>query len=274
MHHEILTPTDVARLEEPRQARWVTRVCRRWEAVAGGVVGSSGAGNWINTAVALGLAGPVTPAEVDRVIAFFESEGIEPRFEVCPDADASLIVLLGERGFRIKFFEHVLARRLSGSIDAIVPEPDGLSIRRVNAGDEADVRLFATTAVSGFVPTGQEMTELMLELPMREARRPEALNYLAFIGDQAAGAGSASADGEVGSLFGVSVLPPFRRRGVQQHLLAHRLRELRERGVKVATIGSLPGSPTARNVLRMGFAVAYTKVGLVRPGPGLVPTPV
>ena len=40
---------------------------------------------------------------------------------------------------------------------------------------------------------------------------------------------------------------------------------------RCATIGSLPGSPTERNVRRMGFHVAYVKPHLIRPGPGLKP---
>jgi hypothetical protein len=41
------------------------------------------------------------------------------------------------------------------------------------------------------------------------------------------------------------------------------------RGCILATISSRPGIPTERNALRLGFTMAYTKVILVRPGPGL-----
>ena len=67
--------------------------------------------------------------------------------------------------------------------------------------------------------------------------------------------------------------PRARRKGVQQALIAARLRVLRDRGVFLATIGSRPGEGTERNVWRMGFQVAYTKVVLVKPEKGLVPTP-
>ena len=73
------------------------------------------------------------------------------------------------------------------------------------------------------------------------------------------------------ALFGLAVVPEYRRRGVQQALIAERLRLARDAGARVATIGSRPGHSTERNVRRMGFQTAYTKVSLVRPGAGLRP---
>ncbi len=72
------------------------------------------------------------------------------------------------------------------------------------------------------------------------------------------------------ALFALAVLPAYRRRGVQQALIAARLRAAAEAGATVVTISALPGVATERNARRMGFQVAYTKVVLVRPGAGLV----
>jgi GNAT superfamily N-acetyltransferase len=66
------------------------------------------------------------------------------------------------------------------------------------------------------------------------------------------------------------VLPRFRRRGIQQALMAARLEHAASRGARFATIGARPGIPTNRNAMRMGFRLAYTKVVLVKPGPALV----
>ena len=74
----------------------------------------------------------------------------------------------------------------------------------------------------------------------------------------------------VWAFFGLRVLPEFRRRGIQQALIAARLNYAAARGARLATIGSRPGAGTERNVRRMGFATAYTKPVMVRPGPGLV----
>jgi GNAT superfamily N-acetyltransferase len=71
-------------------------------------------------------------------------------------------------------------------------------------------------------------------------------------------------------LFGLAVHADFRRRGIQQALIAARLEFARERGCRIATIGSRPGAGTERNVRRFGFQVAYTKAIVAQPGPGLV----
>lgn len=61
------------------------------------------------------------------------------------------------------------------------------------------------------------------------------------------------------------------RHGIQQTLIAVRLNLAVERGIRVATIGSRPGTGTERNGRRMGFQTACTKCILARPGPGLIP---
>ena len=82
------------------------------------------------------------------------------------------------------------------------------------------------------------------------------------------GAGKADVTEVVGGLFGLSVLPAWRRRGVQQALIVARLEALRERGCRWATISSEPGVATERNARRMGFELAYTKVDLRQLGGG------
>ena len=80
-------------------------------------------------------------------------------------------------------------------------------------------------------------------------------------------------DGSRCELKRLYVRPAFRGRGIQQALIAVRLGRARERGCTIACIHSRPGIPTERNAARLGFALAYHKVVLVRPGPGLAPSP-
>lgn len=72
-------------------------------------------------------------------------------------------------------------------------------------------------------------------------------------------------------LFGLSVLPEYRKRGIQQAMIGERLRIARQEGAHFATISARPGVATERNARRMGFEVAYTKAIVVRPGAGLRP---
>jgi predicted acetyltransferase len=80
--------------------------------------------------------------------------------------------------------------------------------------------------------------------------------------------------GDLATLYGVSVVPDMRRRGIQLAMMAWRLREAARRGAVIVTIGSLPGASTESNAMRMGFRVAYTKAVMVRPGAGLTPVEV
>ena len=75
------------------------------------------------------------------------------------------------------------------------------------------------------------------------------------------------------SLFGASVLPAFRRRGIQQALISARLQTALSLGADLASITSHPGIPTERNAARLGFQLAYVRAVMVKRGPELVPSP-
>ena len=70
------------------------------------------------------------------------------------------------------------------------------------------------------------------------------------------------------ALFGMSTDISHRRRGVQGAVIAARLNYAAANGATLATIGAMPGIATERNVRRLGFQLAYTKVHLVKPGRG------
>lgn len=262
---------DIARREEKRIAVGLADVAHEALAVGGGFACRGDPGTWVNSAVGMGLAGPVEAAEMDRVIRWFEGAGVEPRFEVTPFADGSLVTALAERGFTVKVFENVFYRELkAGDVFATeYPAPEGLEIVAVDPGDAALVREVAETVTKGFAANGAEPRESDMALMMRCLRHPRCTGMLARINGEGAGAGFLELYEGLAGLFGLSVLPNFRRRGVQQALLAYRLRRALERGADLATISSRPGVATERNVRRMGFQVAYTKVILVRAGEGL-----
>lgn len=262
---------DIARREEKRVAVGLADVALESLAVGGGTACRGDPGTWVNSAVGMGLAGPVESSEIDRVIGWFEGAGIEPRFEVTPFADESLVSALGKRGFAVKLFENVFYRELKAGdvFETEYPAPEGLEIVPVDPRDAGLVREFAETVARGFAPPEVPAREVDVDLMMRCARHPRCTGVLARINGQAAGAGSLELFDGLAGLFGLSVLPKFRRRGIQQALLAFRLRRALEAGADLATISSRPGVATERNVRRMGFQVAYTKVILVRAGEGL-----
>lgn len=281
----MLMPIEIARMEEARQARAMTEIAPVNEPVMGGVMSFLEPGSWANQACGVGLAGPVSDDEIVRFVAFYVTRGVEPRVELSQFADLSLITGLGRRGFDVRQFETVLARAIDPGEDVLAAMPgawpvdeDGrrLEIARVDSADEAMVLESLRVAMSGFMPEGYTPSAGEIEMHRRIVAHPHGEVIVARFGSAVVGSGGAEYPRDeaipVGVLFGVSVLPAFRRRGVQQAMILRRVQRAQELGARVAVIHSLPGASTDRNAMRLGFAPCYTKVIMARRGEGLVPS--
>ncbi|HBS28885.1 MAG TPA: hypothetical protein DEB06_05425 [Phycisphaerales bacterium] len=271
-----LFPAEVARLEEPRGVADLTHAADISEPILGGVMARSAPGVWTNHALGLCMDQPADGRSLDHLVGFYADHAIEPRVEVCPMADESLLKGLASRGFVLKGFESVLARALESgdNISALVPPPGGLSFDPIDPADDAALREYCGLIYRAFFPAEHPgPSDADMGAMLRFIRRPGTIAVRAIIEGRFIGGGSVTVSGPVASLAGAAVIEPFRRRGVQQHLLAHRLRLASRAGARIATIGSKPGVATERNVLRMGFTMAYTRAILVRPGEGLVGEP-
>lgn len=268
-----LSYIEIARLVERKQALAAAELALESQRLADGWLSYGGPGAYVNKACGLGLDGPVTDAELDTLVTFFTSRGIEPRVELCPFAHPSLPAGLAQRGLVLQQFVNVFFRKLPPGEAPLVTPLEGISIERVDPSDEVALRRFVEVVESGFLPEGtQEVPEVLMNLGFKAARKPTQDCFVARVGDTLVGAaGCDSRDGAT-ALFGASVKPAWRRRGIQQALIAARLERARERGSYLATVMSSPGIPTERNAARLGFAMAYTRVILVKHGEGLIPT--
>lgn len=265
---------EIAVREERRQALATVDIGDESEPVGGGWMTFAGAGSWANQACALGIDGPVSGADLDRLVEFYRSRGVEPRIEVCSFAHESLLVGLAERGFVLKEFENVFVRTLDGVDDWRALHPNGwpmeVGLARVDPTDADQVEEHVRVAMSGFT---EVPNEAMLEAGRRSTRHPETVAFNAVVDGRLVGAGAMGLSQGIGVLFGTSVLPEFRRRGIQLALILERLRVASEGGAPFVTIHSAPGISTERNAARLGFTLAYVKVVMVRPTPGLAPSP-
>ena len=255
---------ELARLEESRQALGISEVATVAERIAGGAMCFDGPGSWANLACAIGLDGPVTDDDLDRLVGFFVSRSVEPLVELCPFADASLVTGLARRGFTLRGFENVLFRSLNQADpppEAVAAVP-GLEVVEVDVRDTAQVRTFIEVSTSGCRPLDVPINESLFELSRRVVEHPRCTSYLALVDGEPAGGGTVEVLPPLAALFGTSVLSAFRRRGAQRALIERRLTHAGASGCTVATIQSRPGIPTKRNALRAGFSVAYTKVSL------------
>jgi len=273
----LLSLRDIAILEEARQARGTVEVGWESEQIAGGSMTFAGEGSWANQACGLGLQGPVADDKLDRLVDFYVSRGVEPRIEVCPFADETLIAGLSRRGFELREFENVLARRLTPDEDLRSLHPHGwpldLTLVHVDPGDPAQVRTFVDVSTQGFRTDGEPLSAVYKAATTKMVEHVRCDSFLARVNNIDVGGGAMESADRVAGLFGTSVAPAYRRKGIQAALILRRLERARERGCELAVIHSQPGIATERNALRMRFFLAYTKVILAMPGPGLVPSP-
>jgi GNAT superfamily N-acetyltransferase len=231
-------------------------------AIAGGIACFAGVGSPLTQAQGLGFDGPVSEEDLDRLEAFYFDLGSPAQVIVCPLADFSLAAALGARGYRPTEFENVFYLPLDS--DTSAPEAHAAIEARPVVAAEADT--WADVVSEGFAGTPDISPDLR-ELARVIYGVTTATPYLALDSGVPAGGGTLCAAEGAALLAGSSVLPRYRNRGIHSALLRARLDQARRLGCDIAFMGALPGSGSQRNVERLGFRVAYTRVAFVRDPP-------
>ncbi|MBI4911885.1 MAG: GNAT family N-acetyltransferase [Acidobacteria bacterium] len=219
-----------------------------------------GPGHPLSQALAMGLAGPLDQADLDRIEAHLSREGGRPQYELCPLADPGLFQALGQRGYRIQEFQLAWSRVLAPSEEWEAPPP-GLEI-----GPGRDPEAFLRVVMAGFLECGPEAVPAeVLEAFMPSAKAPGTQLWCASRDGELLGGGTLFLHEGTAVLSGAGVPPRHRRKGVQGALIRARLAAARAAGCDLAVSGTAPGSPSQRNMERHGFRVAYPKVVLLAP---------
>ncbi len=260
----------IVRLEETRISSAVRDVAKYSMVTEGGGIACRGEpGEWTNCVYGLGLEGPVSVEGFKKIINYYRDFGLEPRLELNPFVGEETIRNCGEAGFKVTIFENVLYRLLSKD-DVYCPVqgfPDGVEYRVTDNKNETELRLHCEVAMSGFI---ENPTEEDFATWKRMLHHPKIKAVAAWCDGKMVGAGAVEIHEEIAALISLSVLKGYRGKGIQQGLISKRLEIARDQGVKVATIGSIAGAATDRNVMRMGFQIAYTKLIMHFPEAGLV----
>ena len=232
------------------------------EVIAGGTAVFGGTTYPANHIVGMGLYGPVTEDDIDRVEHFYRSRYVPCEIVISPLCDRSLAETLGKREYRVTEFNSVLIRRLEDCKAA--ESPPGISIERVTSGTE---KSWNEAILRGFAEYGPLPPNLFLPF----ATIAGSLNFVALVDGVAVGGGMGQImpKAQIAALFGTATVPEYRGRGVQTALIQHRLGEAAEAGCEYAVVSTLPGSGSQRNMERRGFKVAYTKIVMVRTWPEL-----
>lgn len=225
------------------------------ERISGGVAIFCGVNSPLTQVIGLGLDGPVSSEDLDRLEQCYFARGDGVRVELCPLAHSSVPAEFGKRNYRVIEFSNVMARAITKG-DRWADPGSGVTTERL---EPAHVELWTRTVAQGFAEQ-YPITPELLEVMQVFATTPRAECYLARVNGNVAGGGTLALRDGVAGLFGSSTLPEFRGRGVQTALLNTRLRRAGEAGCDLAMCIAQPGSTSARNVLRARFETLYTRV--------------
>lgn len=232
-----------------------------WAEVGGGVAGYLGTGSPVNGTAGFGMGGEVTTADVETLEHFFTDRGEQPLASVCPMAHPSVAHVFGARGWTIGAFENVLVRSLDSRVR--LPEPDPhVDIHIAHTPDELE--LWALMVANGF-SAPDDPTPAEMRLGRAAVARDDSVFLIGYVDGKPAGTGELQTEGGVGWLSADTTLPQFRGRGVQRSLQRVRLALAAAAGCDIAVSESLPGSGSQRNMERLGFRVAYTRVDAAGP---------
>lgn len=212
--------------------------------VAGGCVASLGPGSPLTHALGMGMNGPVSAEDFDRVEAFYLRRDAAPNIDICPLADVSMIELLGKRGYRPLEFNNVLVRRI------VAEDRGGPLMMPVD-----DCERWSLTMARCFY--GEENIPEDLMVASRALFRARSAS--SFLIDEVAGCGFMVQSG-LATFYADGTRAQARGRGLQSAFIRARIALSAERGCDLATASTLPGSQSQRNYERAGFRVAYTKI--------------
>lgn len=226
-----------------------------WIEVGGAYAMFDGVGSPLTQTFGLGIFEDTTAAHLDELEAFFKDRGADVFHEVSPLADQSIMVMLGDRGYRPIELTSVMYQELSersrnGDFDSQITT-------RVIDDSEAD--LWAQTAAAGWATVYESLEEFMLAFGKIAARTSGGHPFIAELDGRPIAAGGFQIFDEVCILAGASTVPEFRRKGAQNALLQARLQFAIDRGCTLAMMCALPGSQSQKNAQKNGFNIAYTR---------------
>ena len=223
-----------------------------WIEIAGAYAMFDGVASPLTQTFGLGVFQAPTAGDLDRLEAFFHARGAPAYHEVSPLADAALVPLLNERGYRPFEFTSVMYRPIAVGEGALTATP---AVRLLG---EDEQELYSRVAAEGWREAGYG--EFMLEIGRVSANTEGLHLFVAELDGVAIAVGAMHLRDGIAHLAGASTIPEGRRRGAQLALLEHRLQYAAAHGCDIAMMCALPGSGSQRNAERHGFRIAYTRI--------------
>lgn len=223
------------------------------EPFAGGVAVFAGVGSPMTHALGIGVSGPVSVEEMERMEAFFRKRGSACLIDLCPLADTSVIAYVQSHPYRITEFNNVMVRRIHTE-DVFEPVS---GVRLVPAEEMGTWARVVSEGFSEAMPVTDEMMKMMTETC------GGSQCWLAGDGTPVAAAAMGIFE-SVALFYGDATLMSARRQGWQSAFIRRRLAAAQEQGCDLAVACVLPGSGSHRNYERAGFQLIYMRVNLMR----------
>jgi hypothetical protein len=212
----------------------------------------------INRVTGLGVHGPPTDAELHEIDSFFRDAGTRYAIGVSPAA-SGLVARLEARGFEPGYAWMKFRR---GVVEPPPPVETELRVEEIGAEDGP--------AFGSVVARGYGLPDAAAEWLGSAAGAPGFRLFLAWEGDEPAGAGALFVGDGIGWLGLAATVPKHRRKGAQGALLAARFRAAAAAGLRelaTETGERLPDRPSNSygNLLRFGFAEQYVRPNYLSP---------
>lgn len=210
--------------------------------------------------VGMGLDGPVSDGELDRLMELLSARPAGASLRVASTAEPTLLPRLLMRGFSPVGTELCLARAVVLA-DKHAAATSGFSIQGLLP---SRTTLWVSTVARAL--SGGREPPMDLERALRVSAAAEGfIGFFVVLGNEVIGAGGMMCVADIASLFAHATNEYARRRGVQQALFRHSLAICADRGIDWAKLNVPPETATARNALRAGFTEVGTRTVLSGP---------
>jgi len=234
--------------------------------LGGGLASFAGAGSPYNKVVGLGFDGVPDLDDLEAAERAFAQHATATQVELSHLADPAIAALLTARGYRLESFENVLGRLLDVT-ERVVDLP-GVDIRP-STDEEFDEWLAVMSDAVAHedtqgVPWHEEFPREVYEDAIRDGARAGIRRYAALSDGTLAGGAELNVVDGIAQMAGAATAPAYRRRGIQQALLAVRLADAAAEGCDLAVVVTQPGSKSHQNAQRRGFHLLYTRAVLVK----------
>ncbi len=208
----------------------------------------------LNRVIGLGLGEPATDRQITNIISFYKKAGV-PRFfmQLHPLArPESLPAMLTGQGF--SHYNNWV--KLYRKIDDPLPEPAEMEIKEI--GPEEG------NAFAEIVATGFDWPDSIIPMISSAIGKPGWHFYMAYDNGVPIATGANYIDGRYCWIDFAATLPEHRGKGAQTALAVRRLEDAKKLDCKwlvVETAEQTPEkeAPSYRNMIRLGFNVAYVR---------------